>query len=99
MISCANVQTVFRLVFILLETVDMFFVKSVNPLWTWFTRRLKMNKDQVKGRIGQAEGQVKETAGKVVGSDNLEEKGKLQKAAGKVQSGFGDLKESLKNKR
>lgn len=55
-----------------------------------------MNRDQVKGRTAQMEGQIKETTGKVVGNKELEEKGKLQKRIGKVRSGFGDLKEDLK---
>lgn len=58
-----------------------------------------MNKDQVKGRVEQVKGQVKETTGKVVGKNDLQEKGKLQKDVGKIRSGFGDLKEDLKNKR
>lgn len=55
-----------------------------------------MNKDQVKGRIKQAEGKAKEVAGKIVGNKNLKRKGQLENAAGKVQAGFGDLKEDLK---
>jgi uncharacterized protein YjbJ (UPF0337 family) len=51
-----------------------------------------VNKDQVKGRIKEAEGSVKETAGKVTGKESLEQKGKLQKVAGKVQAGYGDIK-------
>lgn len=56
-----------------------------------------MNKDQVKGRIAEAEGKVKEVAGKVVGNKRLEEEGRIDKAAGKVQAGFGDLKEAVKD--
>ena len=48
-----------------------------------------MNKDQAKGRIKEARGTVKEVAGRAVGDVNLEQKGKLQKAAGKAQAGFG----------
>jgi uncharacterized protein YjbJ (UPF0337 family) len=55
-----------------------------------------MNKDQVKGRIREAEGAAKETAGKVSGNKSLEQKGKLQKAAGKGQALFGDAKSDLK---
>lgn len=55
-----------------------------------------MNKDQIKGRTDQARGQIKETTGKVVGNENLEEEGKSQKVFGRVQSGFGNLKERLK---
>ena len=55
-----------------------------------------MNKDQVKGRIKEAKGTVKEVAGKTVGNESLELKGKIQKTVGKVQAGYGDLKDDLK---
>lgn len=55
-----------------------------------------MNKDQIKGRVKEAEGKVKEVAGKVSGKESLEQKGKLQKAAGKVQAGYGDAKSHIK---
>jgi uncharacterized protein YjbJ (UPF0337 family) len=35
-----------------------------------------MNKDQIKGRIKEAKGSVKETVGKVTGKEILEQKGK-----------------------
>ncbi|MCK0512394.1 CsbD family protein [Aromatoleum buckelii] len=56
-----------------------------------------MNKDQVKGRVKTVEGTVKEVTGKVVGNKSLEEKGKAEKVVGKVQSGYGDIKEDIKN--
>ena len=55
-----------------------------------------MNKDQVKGRIKQGEGKAKEVAGKVVGNDRLRAKGAVEKAAGKAQATYGDLKEAVK---
>jgi uncharacterized protein YjbJ (UPF0337 family) len=58
-----------------------------------------MNKDQVKGRVKEAEGKVKEVTGKIVGNKNLEAKGAVQKTAGKVQAGYGDLKDDLKKTR
>jgi uncharacterized protein YjbJ (UPF0337 family) len=57
---------------------------------------LSMNKDQVKGRIRTATGQVKVVTGNAVGNDRLAEKGKLEKVIGKVQAGYGDAKEKLK---
>jgi uncharacterized protein YjbJ (UPF0337 family) len=54
-----------------------------------------MNKDQVKGRIKEAEGKAKEVAGKVTGKETLEQKGKLQKAAGKTQAVYGDIKNNM----
>ncbi len=56
-----------------------------------------MNKDQVKGRINEAAGKVKEVAGKAVGNETAEAKGNLQKNAGKVQAGYGDAKEDVKD--
>jgi uncharacterized protein YjbJ (UPF0337 family) len=55
-----------------------------------------MNKDQVKGRVEQAKGSVKETTGKVVGNPNLQDEGALDKAAGKAQATYGDAKEKVK---
>ena len=55
-----------------------------------------MNKDQVKGRIKEVKGKVKDVTGKIVGNKNLEEKGKVQNTVGKVQAGYGDLKDNLK---
>ena len=56
-----------------------------------------MNKDQVKGRVEEAKGSVKEATGKAVGNPNLQDKGTLEKASGKAQAGFGDAKEKVKS--
>jgi len=56
-----------------------------------------MNKDQVKGRVEQAKGNLKEAAGKAVGNPDLEAEGTVDKAAGKVQAGYGDAKEKVKD--
>ncbi|MDP1665154.1 MAG: CsbD family protein [Methylobacter sp.] len=56
-----------------------------------------MNKDQIKGRTEEAKGKIKEATGKILDNDELELKGNLQKNAGKVRAGFGDLKEDIKN--
>jgi uncharacterized protein YjbJ (UPF0337 family) len=56
-----------------------------------------MNTDQAKGRIEQAKGKVKEVAGNLVGNDDLELKGMIQKSGGKVQAAYGDLKEDIKD--
>ena len=57
-----------------------------------------MNKDQIKGRVEQVTGKVKEAAGKVVGNDRLESEGKAERLKGKVQAGYGDAKEDVKDK-
>lgn len=56
-----------------------------------------MNKDQVAGRVDQAKGKVKEVAGKVSGSEKLESEGLADQAGGKVQTGYGDAKEKVKD--
>jgi uncharacterized protein YjbJ (UPF0337 family) len=58
---------------------------------------MTMNKDQVKGRAKEAEGKIKEVAGKLVGNETLEAKGKVQKIIGEVQAMFGDLKKKMKD--
>jgi uncharacterized protein YjbJ (UPF0337 family) len=56
-----------------------------------------MGKDQVKGRIEEAKGTVKEVVGKILDDKDLEVEGNVQKNVGKVQAGFGDLKEDVKD--
>ena len=56
-----------------------------------------MNKDQVKGRVEQAKGSVKENAGKALGDRELQSEGKVDKAVGKTQATYGDAKEKVKN--
>jgi uncharacterized protein YjbJ (UPF0337 family) len=57
-----------------------------------------MNKNQVKGRVEEVKGKVKEVTGSIVGNKSLELEGIVQKNAGKIQAGLGDVKSSLKNK-
>lgn len=56
-----------------------------------------MHKDEVKGAGKQAKGAVKEAAGKITGNERLEAEGIAEKAAGKVQSGVGKLKEAARD--
>ena len=58
---------------------------------------MSMNKDQVKGRVKEAEGKVKEVAGKIVGNEKLEQKGKTQRILGEAQAKFGDVKKDVKD--
>ena len=58
---------------------------------------MNTNKDQVRGRVKEAQGKVKEVAGKLVGNEKLEAKGKIQKVLGKAQAKFGDVKQDMKN--
>jgi len=56
-----------------------------------------MNDDQVKGRADQVKGTIKEKTGQVTGNRDLEDEGTADKASGKVQSGYGDAKEKVKD--
>jgi uncharacterized protein YjbJ (UPF0337 family) len=58
---------------------------------------MSMNKDQVKGRVKEVEGMIKEVAGKLVGNEKLEEKGKVQKILGEAQAAVGDIKQDVKD--
>lgn len=57
---------------------------------------MSINKDQVKGRIAEAKGSVKESAGRVAGDAKLEARGNTQKNLGKVRSKYGDVKRDMK---
>lgn len=56
-----------------------------------------MNKDQVKGNIKEAAGEVQEQFGKVVGSPSQQVKGHAREQAGKAQEKVGDVKEAVKD--
>lgn len=55
-----------------------------------------MSKQHLKGHVKEAEGKIKEVAGKLVGNERLEEKGKAEKVAGKHEAARADLKEDIK---
>jgi uncharacterized protein YjbJ (UPF0337 family) len=55
-----------------------------------------IDKDRVEGSIEQAKGKVKEVAGKVTGDTKLEQEGKGQKVAGKIQNAVGGIKDTLR---
>ena len=56
-----------------------------------------MNSDQIKGRVEQAKGSIKEATGKVVGNEKLQAQGKVDKVAGKTQATYGDVKADVKD--
>jgi uncharacterized protein YjbJ (UPF0337 family) len=58
---------------------------------------MSINKDQVKGRIEETKGSIKEATGKLVGDETLEAKGNIQKNLGKVQKKLGDIKQVAKD--
>ncbi|WP_295449951.1 CsbD family protein [uncultured Thiodictyon sp.] len=57
-----------------------------------------MNKEQVTGRVEEVKGKIKEVAGHVVGNKELEEKGAIQKNAGKVLADLGDYAADAKSR-
>ncbi len=59
-------------------------------------RKRTMNKDQVAGHATDLKGQVKEAAGKLVGSEKLQGEGLADQAVGKTQAKVGDAKEAVK---
>lgn len=56
-----------------------------------------MNKDQVKGRVDEGAGKVKEVAGRAVGDKSLQAKGLAQQVGGKVRATAGDVVEDVKD--
>jgi uncharacterized protein YjbJ (UPF0337 family) len=58
---------------------------------------MSINKYQVKGRVRQAKGTIKEVTGKLMGDKILEAKGSIQKNLGKVQRKLGNAKEHVKD--
>lgn len=56
-----------------------------------------MDKDRIKGAENQVKGQVKETAGKIVGNDKLKAEGEMDKMKGKVQSTVGEAKDKVRD--
>ena len=58
---------------------------------------MTMNKNQIKGRVSEVEGMIKEVAGKLVGNEKLEQKGKVQKIRGEARAAVGDIKQDVKD--
>jgi uncharacterized protein YjbJ (UPF0337 family) len=61
------------------------------------TQEINMDKDRIKGAGNQAKGQVKETAGKILGNDKLKAEGEMDKMKGKVQSTLGGAKDKIRH--
>ncbi|MBN9218434.1 MAG: CsbD family protein [Mesorhizobium sp.] len=55
-----------------------------------------VNKDQIAGVAKQVKGSVKEAAGKATGNRQTQAEGMADKAAGKVQKAYGDVKDKVK---
>jgi uncharacterized protein YjbJ (UPF0337 family) len=49
-------------------------------------------KDKVKGSVKEAVGKVKEVTGNAIGNPDLQDRGTVQRVAGKVERKVGDAK-------
>jgi len=56
-----------------------------------------MDKNRIEGAAKELKGTIKEAAGKLTGNRKLEAEGKVDKAAGEVQSTVGKGKDAVKN--
>ena len=57
-----------------------------------------MDKQHVKGALKDAEGKVKEAAGKATGNNKLKAQGKFDQAEGTARKAAGDVKDAFKKK-
>jgi uncharacterized protein YjbJ (UPF0337 family) len=58
---------------------------------------MKMNRDQVKGKLKQYAGRVQQDAGKLAGSTEQQFKGFSTQIEGNFQRAYGDAKEIFRN--
>ncbi|MBO9135012.1 MULTISPECIES: CsbD family protein [Rhizobium] len=56
-----------------------------------------MDKNRIEGAAKELKGTIKETVGKLTGNERLEAEGKVDKAAGEVQSTVGKGKDAVKD--
>jgi uncharacterized protein YjbJ (UPF0337 family) len=55
-----------------------------------------MHQDEIEGSDKQTRGTIKDVAGALTGDEKLQAEGKSDKAAGKLQSGVGQIKEAAR---
>ena len=58
---------------------------------------MSTNKDQVRGRVKEAKGKIREVVGRLVGNKTLEAKGKVQTKLGAAQAKYGDVKQDARD--
>ena len=56
---------------------------------------MRVNRDEVNGKIDEASGTVKENVGRALGDQALEEKGADQRASGRIEAGFGKARRKV----
>ncbi len=52
-------------------------------------------KNNAEGKMHQVKGKIKETVGKVVDNDELENEGKVENAKGKIQEKIGEVEKII----
>jgi len=52
-------------------------------------------KDELKGKLNQAKGNIKQGVGKLTGDERLRDEGVADEAAGEVQEGVGAVKRKV----
>ena len=53
------------------------------------------NKDEIKGKLDQVKGGLKEKTGKALDNPRLRDEGRADKAGGEVREGFGKAKRKI----
>jgi uncharacterized protein YjbJ (UPF0337 family) len=53
------------------------------------------NEDEMKGKMDQASGAIKDKVGEMTGDRDLEERGEAQRAGGNIQEGFGTARRKV----
>jgi uncharacterized protein YjbJ (UPF0337 family) len=53
------------------------------------------NDDEIKGKLNQAKGRIKQGVGDVTGNERLRDEGVADEAAGDVQEGVGKVKRKV----
>jgi uncharacterized protein YjbJ (UPF0337 family) len=53
------------------------------------------NEDEMKGKLDQASGAIKDKVGEATGDRDLEERGEAQRAGGNLQEGFGTARRKV----
>jgi uncharacterized protein YjbJ (UPF0337 family) len=56
-----------------------------------------MNKDQIKGGMKDIAGKVQEKAGDAVNDKEQQAKGMAKQGEGKLQKGYGDVKDNVRD--
>jgi uncharacterized protein YjbJ (UPF0337 family) len=56
-----------------------------------------LNKDEIKGKLNQAKGTIKDKAGELTGNRRLESEGEAENAKGHMQETWGETKRRVSN--